>query len=259
VHCDVASYDAQRQLFHGALSLLLGGILNTVVANAGVGETYDVTKAHSPASEDPPEPDMTTIDVNVKGVLFTSRLALHHFQRNPPGTDRHLLLVGSMASLVDTCGVVAMYATSKHAVLGWFRSLRLYPGAHNKDVRINLICPYFVATPIIPTMGRVMLAGMDLATTEDVVEAAARLVSESRARGRVLAVMPRKAGGISEIDETDTKALEQFSNRVIRALEAESRIKSCMLVVGDLMRLLGLGWLAGALGLVVTVCWLRCS
>ena len=252
----MTSYDAQRHLFNTALSLLPGGIINTVIANAGVGETYDVTEPHYPPTDDPPEPELTTIDVNVKGVIFTSRLALHHFQRNPAGSDRHLLLMGSMASFVDTCGVVAMYGASKHAVLGWFRSLRMFAGVHNREVRINLLCPYFVATPIISTVGRILLAGMDLATTDDVVEATGRLVSEPGARGRVLAVMPKSGGGIMEMDVAEMKQVEEFSRRVIGVLEAKSKVKTWVMFAWDMVYILGVSRVLGALGLVLAVFWI---
>jgi short-subunit dehydrogenase len=255
LQCDVTSYASQCTLFTTALSLSPSKTLHTVVANAGVGELGDFIKP-SPLTHDPPEPDTTTLDVNLKGVIYTTKLALHHFQRNVAGEDQHLLFVGSMASFASSPGVVALYTASKHAVLGFFRTLRLHPGNHSKAVRLNIICPYFVATPIIPTMGRVMLSGVELATSEDVVEAAARLVCDERARGRCLAIAPRGAGGVLEMDVESMKDIEAFSRRVMAALNAAGYVETVARWVVDMVKIAGVTGMIGFFGITLAMAWL---
>lgn len=253
----MTSYESQRQLFRKALSLSATHTLNTVVANAGVGMVDDFTELPGTVDEDPPEPNLTTLDVNLTGVVYTTRLALHHFRRNSEGEDRHLLFVGSVASFASSPGLLGLYTASKHAVLGFFRCLHMYAGPQAGGVRMNLLCPYFVATPILPPSALLLLSGLELALCEDVVEAAARLTCLKRANGRCLVVAPRSSGGIQEMDATTMHAAEPFSMRLVTALRSGHRATALMralfaavartgsLIVGALvvgLVLLTLGW-----------------
>ena len=69
------------------------------------------------------------------------------------------------------------------------RSLRSTTFEHG--VRINLICPYFIDTPIIPTGARLILAGGGTGKPEDVVDAGTRLMADTRIIGRALAIGPK--------------------------------------------------------------------
>lgn len=256
VHCDVTSYESQRQLFRKALSLSTTHTLNTVIANAGVGMVTDFTELPETVDEDPPEPNLTTLDVNLTGVIYTAKLALHHFRRNSDDEDRHLLFIGSVASFASSPGLLGLYTASKHAVLGFFRCLYMYPGPHATGVRMNLLCPYFVATPILPRSALLLLSGLDLALCEDVVEAAARLTCLKRANGRCLVVAPRSSGGIQEMDAAIMHAVEPFSMRLVMALQSKDRAAALIrglligptrnLIVGVLVvgLVLALGWTA---------------
>ncbi|KAK9371568.1 uncharacterized protein V1513DRAFT_455294 [Lipomyces chichibuensis] len=205
IHCDVTDWQSQVNFFKEAVKLSPHGGIDAVVANAGVSElkpTFD--KPGQLDVEEPPKPNMHVIDVNLVGVLYTTHLALFYLPRNPGSQpadpnnsqrkadesprDRHLLLIGSMASLLPIPQQI-LYGTSKHGVLGLFRSLR--STAFTNGVRVNLICPYFVDTAIISPVGRAVLAGSNLAKIEDVVEAASRLMADSRINGRNLVVGPR--------------------------------------------------------------------
>ncbi len=114
-----------------------------MVANAGIDgsqSTFEQPKDLDAA--EPPPPSLKVIDVNLTGVLYTTHLALYYLARNPnsvpasPSTDlvathrdRHLLLVGSLASLSPLTSQ-ALYGAAKHGVLGLFRSLRSSSFAH---------------------------------------------------------------------------------------------------------------------------------
>lgn len=150
---------------------------------------------------DPPPPNLKIMAVNCTGVLFTTNLAQHWLPKNPgssassidskPAThtrDRHLLLLGSMASL-SAIAMQPQYGAAKHAVLGLFRSLRC--SSFMSGIRINLLCPYFIETPIVTAPARLALAGGGLGKVEDVVDAATRFVADSRILGRALAVGPK--------------------------------------------------------------------
>lgn len=134
VYCDVTNWQSQVDLFRTAIKLSPHGGIDAVVANAGipdVGSRVDEPKGLD--VEEPPKPDFKTIDVNITGVLYSTHLAMFWLPRNektngiappklshgPNTRDRHLLLIGSIASL---CGIPhqPQYGTSKHAVLGLF-------------------------------------------------------------------------------------------------------------------------------------------
>jgi hypothetical protein len=99
-----------------------------------------------------------------------------------------LLLVGSMASLAPIPSQ-PLYGAAKHAVLGLFRNLRT--SSYVEGVRVNLICPYFIETPIMPAISRLMLAGGAVGRVSDVVDAATRLTADSSICGRALMVGPK--------------------------------------------------------------------
>ncbi|KAK9364704.1 hypothetical protein V1509DRAFT_635512 [Lipomyces kononenkoae] len=204
IHCDVTDWQSQVNFFKEATKLSPHGGIDAVVANAGIAEvnpTFNTPKNLD--MEEPPKPNMKVIDVNLMGVLYTTHLALFYLPRNPgsqpvdpnkstdradqSSRDRHLLLIGSLASLCPI-PLQTLYGTAKHGVLGLFRSLRCT--AFTSGVRVNLVCPYFVETAIIRGPGRAVLAGANLAKIEDVVNAASRLMSDTRINGRSLVVGP---------------------------------------------------------------------
>lgn len=204
---DVKSWRSQVAFFREAVKLSPHGGIDTVVANAGINIKEEAIGFENPAIDfdnnpNPPPPKFSTIDVNLFGMLYTTHLALYFLPRNPGSQrcsltstvsktlrDRHLLLVGSLASLYPIPGHVP-YGVSKHAVIALYRSLRTTaPIIHG--VRLNLLCPYFIDTPLISTSGKLLLAGCALAKVQDAVKAAARFVADPTCIGRSLVVGPR--------------------------------------------------------------------
>jgi NAD(P)-dependent dehydrogenase (short-subunit alcohol dehydrogenase family) len=202
IHCDVTNWQSQVDLFHTAIKLSPSGGIDSVVANAGI--TDGLTPFDDPKGLDadtPPKPNWKCFEVNMVGVMYTAHLAIYYLQRNPRSAkaspsqtpagntpDRHLLLLGSVASLAPIPGQI-QYAISKHGVLGLFRSLR--STAFMNGIRVNMLCPYFIDTPIIPAVGRAILAGAAMGKPEDVVDAGTRFMADTRIVGRALAVGPK--------------------------------------------------------------------
>lgn len=207
IHLDVTSWRSQVDFFREAVRLSPHGGIDTVVANAGVNGPREANLFENPMSDylndpDPPAPTLKTIDVNLTGVLYTAHLALFYLPRNPGSTpcsptspsgpgqrDRHLILLGSIASLYPVV-TQTPYTVSKHAVLGLFRSLRMNAPL-SSGIRVNMLCPYFVHTPILGTPARLVLSGNAIGSVEDVVEAATCLVSRSEIIGRALVIGPK--------------------------------------------------------------------
>lgn len=203
IYCDVTNWQSQVNLFREAVKLSLHGGIDTVVANAGVGEGRGVSfeKPEGLDAANPPPPDLTVLNVNLIGVVYTSHLALYWLQRNPGSSpanpkcdptqterDRHLLLISSVAGFLPLPGV-SLYGASKHAVLGLYRCLRSTSFAHG--VRTNVICPYFMDTPLLKASHRALLAGGLLGESEDVIEAGTRFAADPRVVGRAISVGPK--------------------------------------------------------------------
>lgn len=202
VHCNVTDWQSQVNLFREAVKLSPHGGIDTVVANAGIGgigSAFELPEGLDVVN--PPAPDLTVLDVNLTGVVYTSHLALYYLKRNPDSfpanpncdpanthRDRHLLLVSSFAGFLPLPGV-ALYGASKHAVLGLYRCLRSTSFVHG--VRVNVICPYFMDTPMLSAGARAIFAGGLLGKTEDVVEAATRFTADPRVVGRAISVGPK--------------------------------------------------------------------
>ena len=201
-HCDVTDWQSQVAFFKSAISVSPHAGIDAVVANAGIVDadpTFESPKELNGA--DPPPPNLQVLDVNLKGVMYTAHLALYWLPRNPTSLpasprsepakinrDRHLLLLSSMAGLAPLPSQ-CLYTVSKHAVVGLFRSLRATAFVHG--VRVNMLCPYFIDTPLLRTQARLVLAGGPMGKVEDVVEAATRFVANPQICGRALLVGPK--------------------------------------------------------------------
>ncbi|KAF2009279.1 NAD(P)-binding protein [Aaosphaeria arxii CBS 175.79] len=201
VHCDVTDWQSQVNFFKEAAKLSPHGGIDTVVANAGIAGADPVQSPRNMEAAEPQKPNFKIMDVNLTGVLYTTHLAYYWLPKNPGSEacsmeskpaervrDRHLLLLGSVASLAPIV-MQPQYAAAKHAVLGLFRSLRAT--SHPQGIRINLLCPYFIDTPIITTPARLALAGGAMGKPEDVLDAATRFVADSRILGRALVIGPK--------------------------------------------------------------------
>ena len=266
-HCDVTDWSSQVQFFKEAAKVSPHGGIDTVVANAGI--TDPDPKIETPVGLDgpnPPPPKLAVIDVNLTGVLYTAHLALFYLPRNPNSSpsnpncdptqthrDRHLLLVASMAGLAPIPGQT-LYAVSKHGVVGLFRNLRSSSFMHG--VRVNLICPYFIDTPIINTPGKLLLAGGAVGKPEDVVEAATRFAADPCIVGRAVLVGPKvkvaqnddgemevvekedeggKNRAIWEIYAHDFEDSDTFTRNVIRVLNRVAEIRGWAGWIADML------------------------
>jgi len=82
------------------------------------------------------------VDVNLHGVIHGVTAAYPIMIRQGFG---HIVNTASLAGLVPTPGGTA-YATTKHALVGLSLSLRGEAAAHG--VRVSVVCPGFIDTPI---------------------------------------------------------------------------------------------------------------
>lgn len=91
---------------------------------------------------DPIKPDLSVVDTNLTGVLYTAKLALFYFPKqleDAEHRDRSLIITGSMASFMDHPSY-PQYNASKWGVRGLMRSLRRT--GPDENIRVNLIAPW---------------------------------------------------------------------------------------------------------------------
>lgn len=138
------NWNDQLNLFESTVAK--HGRIDVVLANAGVHEKLeDVFADIFDSNGRLQEPSLVVLDINLRGAVFTTKLALHYF-RKQPGLGS-IVLTGSLASYLPTTGI-PMYNTSKHGLLGLMRSLRGTLASQDQErIRINLVAPAFTRTP----------------------------------------------------------------------------------------------------------------
>ena len=262
------NWQSQVEFFKSAVKVSPHEGIDCVVANAGIADQKGkfVVPEDLDAKE-PPPPSLNVIDVNLTGVLYTTHLALFWLSRNPNSVpaspkadtsetrrDRHLLLLSSMAGLAPI-PVQALYTVSKHAVVGLYRSLRSTAFVHG--VRVNMLCPYYIDTPIISFQGRLLLAGVPMGKVEDVVEAATRFVADPRIIGRAVVVGPKVkaqqgADGLWELaEQPDVKEKAVLEVYVNDFEEADLSTRRIVQLLNRVVEIRGWsGWMMDIVGAI---------
>lgn len=135
----------------------------------------------------PTKPDLRLLDVNLTGVMYTAKLAMHFFRRQKlsPEYDRCLILKSSLAGYIDLPGA-PIYNASKFGVRAIMRNLRWT--AWQESTRVNVVAPWFVRTPLMTegAMQHLESKGVDFAAEEDAVKTVLRIASDKTLNGTVL-------------------------------------------------------------------------
>jgi len=111
------------------------GRIDILVNNGGISQ-------RSLASETHISVDKKIMNVNYTGTIALTKAVLPHFIENKKG---HFAITTSMVGLIGT-PLRSSYAASKHALHGFFDSLRAE--VYDENIAVTLICPGFVSTDI---------------------------------------------------------------------------------------------------------------
>ncbi|KAJ5437481.1 hypothetical protein N7491_004033 [Penicillium cf. griseofulvum] len=209
IRCDVTKWSDQDDLFRQAALFSPTRRISHVVANAGIHREDDVF-SYAGDDQEPAEPNLSIIDVNIRGVLYTAKLAAHYFIRQN-GTeasqtqrDSSLVLIGSGAAFLD-CPRGPQYSASKWAMRGIMHSLRRT--AHFYGSRVNIISPWYVKTNILSedVFNHVSNVGVGFAKAEDAGRCLLRILSDVNINGHSLFVSGRKwaPNGYLDLDLED--------------------------------------------------------
>lgn len=185
------------------------GRIDFVFNNAGVavvGEFHRLSRA-----------DLDRVlDVNLRGAAYVAHAA---FRRMAVQGFGHLVNTASGYGLVPS-GANAPYATTKFGVVGLSESLRLE--GHDLGVRVSVVCPGFVRTPIVDKMHAVGLdaekvrASVPFAPVE--AAEAARIVLDGVARNRAIIAFPRYVGLMAMFYRLFPKVAFRFGLRMVRRM-----------------------------------------
>lgn len=187
---DVTSWTDLTQLFKFAKQT--HPTIDHVFANAGIANRTSYLDEKIDSAGDLLEPSFLTLDINLRAVINTTTLAVHHMRRQPRG-----------GSIVITASSTAFqrvaspdYATSKHGVLGFMRSMDAALELSGLPVRINAIAPDMTETPLIPSE-LIVAAGGVVQTAEQVAPTAVLLMAQEGRKGHLIY---SEAGRYWEVD-----------------------------------------------------------
>ena len=97
-HCDVTSWKSLSAFFKSVFER--NGRIHVVVANAGIVERKEFLDDILTPDGDLAEPDLSVTNVNLTGCMFTGKLALWYFKKNPtPGGA--LVMISSVGGYMD--------------------------------------------------------------------------------------------------------------------------------------------------------------
>ncbi|KAL4938768.1 hypothetical protein BDV06DRAFT_47173 [Aspergillus oleicola] len=165
-YADVTKYNVLAEAFQNAFSAHKR--LDFVFANAGMIERFNFYEAHPTNFGDrvvappPPEPDLFSVDADLKGVILTSYLAQHYFRASVPGpyqgagagsgakASQSLVMTASCGGLYPSF-YSPLYSAAKFGVVGFMRSISNHFKASN--IRTNAICPGIVRTSLVDQKG----------------------------------------------------------------------------------------------------------
>jgi NAD(P)-dependent dehydrogenase (short-subunit alcohol dehydrogenase family) len=191
VKCDVTKFADQVSVFKAALKLSPTGRIDVVVANAGISGNDPVFTLTD--SADPEEPDLKILNIDLIGVLYTAKCAMHYWQFDSrPAEDKCFIIKSSLAGYLAV-PAATQYSVSKYGVRGLMIQMRLADRC-----RVNLVAPWFISTAIMSAevkqaiSARLESQGSGWADIEDALKAVLRIATDENINGRALAIVPRR-------------------------------------------------------------------
>lgn len=142
VHTDVSEYDSVVNLF--ATAYATHARIDHVVSNAGVVEIDQLFATGGSDESIQESPSTAILDVNLKGTIFVTRVAVHYLRRSlkqnvETQKDASIVLMSSIAGFESLSGVFK-YSASKHGVMGLFHSTKDFL-LGTEGIRVNVILP----------------------------------------------------------------------------------------------------------------------
>lgn len=156
IPCDITDWKSQRAAFAKAASKF--GRLDHVFVNAGVAEMGEqIFTDHLDADGELAEPDRRTIDIDIRAVGDSLKLAMYHLRNDmDPKTSKRkgsgkgqggsIVMTASLAGYLASSGA-PLYSAAKHGVVGYLRALK--SDCAKVGIAISVIAPGITLTPIV--------------------------------------------------------------------------------------------------------------
>lgn len=186
---DVKDWNQQAKVFGQAVAEY--GHIDYVYPIAGIGERRWVPNNPS-ATSGFVQPDLSVLDIDLTGVMYTIALAIQQFRRQEPGRHGFRGKIGCVASV---CGfycvpTLPIYTAAKHAVTGFVRSYGKY--LPDEKITLNSVNPNVIRTNISTSAFYDMVEERGLLTpVESVVQAFENLLGDNATSGEIFEVGPK--------------------------------------------------------------------
>ncbi|KAI0886941.1 putative short chain dehydrogenase/reductase [Annulohypoxylon maeteangense] len=179
--CNITSWDSQATAFREVYEKV--GHVDIVMANAGISE-QGVSSLSLADEEEPSQPRLRALEVNLTGTIYTVKLAIHYLKKNTPdpktGSRGCIICTASNAGLYPF-PVAPVYAASKSGIIGLVRSLDR--SLEKLQIQINALAPAVLETSITPS--KALFEEMIITPHSTLVKGIAQLVEDPKVSGAV--------------------------------------------------------------------------
>ncbi|EGU73904.1 hypothetical protein FOXB_15585 [Fusarium oxysporum f. sp. conglutinans Fo5176] len=188
IKTDVTKWEELLALFNKAKET--HGRIDHVFANAGIGPRADYLSTQLDQAGNLMEPSSQNLDINLKGVINTSTLAIHHLRQQVEGGS--IVITGSATCLQRFRAVD--YATAKHGVLGFGRGLVPLLKAARLPIRVNTLAPSWTDSNVVPSLKSLLNSiNVDVQPASVVARCAAYLMADTTMNGQVVHVQRERS------------------------------------------------------------------
>ncbi|GAD91625.1 short chain dehydrogenase/reductase [Paecilomyces variotii No. 5] len=215
VQCDVSSWESQADAFEKVYAGQ--GRIDVVFANAGISKEAQLIETdRAKKGEKPTKPDLMTLNVNLVGCLYSTKLAIHYISKNNAITNpaTNTASKGTIICTASNAGiygfpVAPIYAASKSGVIGLVRGLAR--PLEREQIQINALAPAVIQTNIAPSQD--LFKHMILTPMETATKAVKQFLDDPRLTGKV-AELHGEVVSFAEappyVDEDTGKNIETF-------------------------------------------------
>ncbi|GFS84309.1 15-hydroxyprostaglandin dehydrogenase [Nephila pilipes] len=131
--CDVSSFTDFKNAFEKTISTF--GRIDVLINNAGILDEHNFQRV---------------VQVNLLGVIHGTMLAFEYMSINKGGHGGHVINTSSKTGL-DPLYIAPVYCATKHAIVGYSRSLGHEYHFEKTGITVNALCPSLVDTHIYQT------------------------------------------------------------------------------------------------------------
>ncbi|KAJ6024173.1 hypothetical protein N7540_004970 [Penicillium herquei] len=227
VKCNITSWEDQVAMFEAAIANSPHKSCDIVIANAGISRAsgddlwpldgtnpsfrihdlgHDSNNSIADPNEAPIKPKLNIVNVNLIGTMYTWKLAVHYFRKQPDTEDRDrcFIITGILVAWIDS-PANWQYTSSKYGLRGLMRTARR--NSHEQGIRINYVAPCYIKSAIRSAAYEAQLIskGVEFAPPEDVAMCMMKLATDRTINGHSLMVTPRTVAkeGFKDVDMDD--------------------------------------------------------